>query len=223
MNTPLQPTDKSSRRIWPIVVGVLLFGALMALRHELSSLWARAAVAACAFIALYWGMRKSRNVWCLLALCLPCFSVAGCHADSARQNPAVQESNESLSVDLEAQGYLYRWHLKVDSSGNAEVTEGRGEAKTRSFQVSPNQLNALRQALAEEGFFELDEIYGDRVPDGGEKRLKITRGKKTKTVTLLFLGNWERNGHPKLAEAQRAQRIRALVEGWKPRGLSSPD
>lgn len=160
---------------------------------------------------------------CFLALCLPCLSVAGCHADGARKNSTIQESNESLSVDLEARGYLYRWHLKVDSNGKAEVAEGRGEVKTRSFQVSSDQLNALRRALDAERFFELDEIYGDRVPDGGEKRLKITRGKETQTVTLLFLKNWEGQGHPKLAEAQRAQRIRALVEGWKPRGLSSSD
>jgi len=189
----------------------------MALRQEFFPLWARAAVAACAFIALYWGMRKSRNVFlCLGALCLPFFSIAGCHGDDARKNSAIQESNESLSVDLEAQGYLYRWHLKVDPNGKAEVTEGRGEANVRSFQVSADQLNGLRRALDEERFFELDEIYGDRVPDGGEKRLKITRGKKAQTVTLLFLGNWEGQGHRKLAEAQRAQRIRALIEGWKP-------
>ena len=47
--------------MWPIVVGVILFGALMALRYELSSVWARAAVAGCAFVVLGWAVIGSRR------------------------------------------------------------------------------------------------------------------------------------------------------------------
>jgi len=46
--------EPGARRIWSIVIAAIVFGGLMAVRHELSSVWARAAVAACAFIVLAW-------------------------------------------------------------------------------------------------------------------------------------------------------------------------
>ena len=44
-----------------VVIGIAVFAALMALRHELSSVWARAAVAGCAFVILGWAVLMSRR------------------------------------------------------------------------------------------------------------------------------------------------------------------
>jgi len=55
-------TYLKTRRAWPIVVGVVLFASLMGwLRYELSSVWARAVVAGCAFAVLGWAVRASRR------------------------------------------------------------------------------------------------------------------------------------------------------------------
>jgi hypothetical protein len=58
--SPLPQPVKSTRRLWAIVVGIALFASLMALRYELSSAWARAAVAGCAFVILGCGVFMSR-------------------------------------------------------------------------------------------------------------------------------------------------------------------
>ena len=152
---------------------------------------------------------------CLIALCAAFFSAAGCHADGAGKNAATGSNDEPLAVEWNANGYLYRRSLKVDPGGKAEATEGNHDANPRTFQVSADQLKALRKVLETERFFDLGGVYGEPVPDGGEVRLKVIRGRKAQTVTLLFLGNWERVGHPKLAEAHRAVRVLDLVEGWR--------
>ncbi|MEI7908502.1 MAG: hypothetical protein WCK77_02595 [Verrucomicrobiota bacterium] len=63
MNTfPPQRNDRlTQRRAWPALAGVLVFGALMGLRAEFGSIWARAAIAACAFVALGVVIKVSRN------------------------------------------------------------------------------------------------------------------------------------------------------------------
>jgi hypothetical protein len=42
----------SIHRAWPVVLAILLFGVLMAARHELSSVAARASITAVAFVTL---------------------------------------------------------------------------------------------------------------------------------------------------------------------------
>jgi hypothetical protein len=51
-----QPTR---RRIWPAVLGVIVFAVLMGVRPEFSSIWVRAALAGCAGGALGWGIRAT--------------------------------------------------------------------------------------------------------------------------------------------------------------------
>ena len=60
-SSPSPQTGKSTPRAWLLVVGVVIFAALMALRHELSSVWVRAAVAACASAGLDWAIMASRK------------------------------------------------------------------------------------------------------------------------------------------------------------------
>lgn len=62
MEPASEPPDQGMRRLWRIVLAVLLFGILMAVRHELSSVWARAAVAVVAFIVLGLVALSSRRV-----------------------------------------------------------------------------------------------------------------------------------------------------------------
>jgi hypothetical protein len=52
---------KSTRRTWTLVVGIVLFAALMSLRHELSSVWVRVALVACAFAGLGWAVVATRK------------------------------------------------------------------------------------------------------------------------------------------------------------------
>jgi hypothetical protein len=58
----LPQAGRSTRRVWPIAVGVVLLASLMALRSELSPVWVRAAVAGCAFAVLWWGVFMSRRL-----------------------------------------------------------------------------------------------------------------------------------------------------------------
>jgi len=58
---PSQNDQLTLRRMWPALVGVVVFGVLMALRLEFGSASARAAVAACAFVTLFLGIEASRN------------------------------------------------------------------------------------------------------------------------------------------------------------------
>ena len=58
---PSQNDRLTLRRLWPAIAGVLVFGVLMGLRLEFDTGCARAAVAACAFLALALGIQASRN------------------------------------------------------------------------------------------------------------------------------------------------------------------
>jgi hypothetical protein len=129
----------------------------------------------------------------------------------------------------------------VDTKGHALVDKGFGRGEMRlhesmfserqraelrqswvrqrqklvhEFQISEPQLAQLRQALGRERFFELGSEYGDNVPDGSVARLRITQGQQSKMVTLLYLGNWKRAGHKRLAEAKRVERIWNLLYSW---------
>jgi len=53
--------SRSFRRVWPALAGVLVFGVMMGLRPEFSSIWARAGVAACACMILVLGIQASRK------------------------------------------------------------------------------------------------------------------------------------------------------------------
>jgi hypothetical protein len=59
MDTSPPQTSRRIRRTWPIVVGIVLFALLMALRYELSSVWARAAVGGGAFVILFFALLVS--------------------------------------------------------------------------------------------------------------------------------------------------------------------
>jgi hypothetical protein len=104
------------------------------------------------------------------------------------------------------------WTLSVNSAGQAELTISGG--KRKQFTVPPENLMALRAALAKERFFDLQNQYGEIVPDGGWDTIAITVGDQTKSVRLDFLGNWIKSDPAKLREPARALRITTLIRGW---------
>ncbi len=56
MNTEPKQNGPRQRRIWPVVVGLIVFAILMGVRPEFSSIWVRAVVAGCAGVALVLGI-----------------------------------------------------------------------------------------------------------------------------------------------------------------------
>jgi len=53
--------DSVGRRVATVLIGSIVFGAMMAWRHELASVWTRAAVAGLAFVVLFLTIRKARR------------------------------------------------------------------------------------------------------------------------------------------------------------------
>jgi hypothetical protein len=60
-SSPSAQAGRRKRRVGRLVIGIAVFAALMALRHELSSVWMRATVAACAFAVLALAVLTSRR------------------------------------------------------------------------------------------------------------------------------------------------------------------
>lgn len=152
----------------------------------------------------------------LIALILFLVASNGCQNDNQNVHSAGTESpNAPLSVSLSAIGYVYEWNLDVDARGDAQVSEVLQSPKISKFKVLPIQLAELKQTVVTERFFELGDEYGDRVPNGSTINIKITQGKVCKSVSLLYLKNWEQEGNKKLPEARRAERILSLLMKWK--------
>jgi hypothetical protein len=107
------------------------------------------------------------------------------------------------------------WNLSVNSAGQAQLTVFSQPAdKSVEFSVSPEKLNELRELLVRERFFELQNDYGEIVPDGGTQAITITIGASSKTVRLNYLMNWVTQEPAKLREPARAIRIGVLIRDW---------
>jgi hypothetical protein len=127
-------------------------------------------------------------------------------------------SNEPMTISMSNYGRKAQqkpWTLSVNSAGQAELTVGwPSNARRKQFTVPAENLTALRTALANERFFELQNQYGQQVFDGGWDTLAITVGDHTNSVQLNFLGNWIKSDPAKLREPARALRITTLIRGW---------
>ena len=114
------------------------------------------------------------------------------------------------------------WYLSVNSAGKAELaTEPPPVDQTgfirRQFDISTEQLAEFRKALDDESFFEMEEEYGERVPDGSTTTLTVIRGGRVHSVKMRFLMNWVvAKDKEKLREPSRAVRLLMLVHGWMP-------
>ncbi|OHB65939.1 MAG: hypothetical protein A2V70_19055 [Planctomycetes bacterium RBG_13_63_9] len=110
----------------------------------------------------------------------------------------------------------YSWYVSINSAGEGQLTvRTPGRAVRQSFAVSEEQLDVLRDAVANERFFDLDSEYGQTVPDGSTKTLTIIVGNRSKTVLVRYLMNWAQPGHQKqLSEPARALRVWMVLRGW---------
>jgi hypothetical protein len=115
------------------------------------------------------------------------------------------------TVGLFAKGHS--WHLSVNSAGQAELIIDAPKRIRKQFQVPKEQWAEFRKALADGRFFELDEEYGGRVPEGDERSITVTAGRHAHTVKLLFLHE-SSTDKAKLREATGAVRLLVLVRGW---------
>jgi hypothetical protein len=117
-------------------------------------------------------------------------------------------------VASEESAWREPWSLCVKSTGEARLTIGMSSQRTRSFTVSTDQLDHLRETLIRERYFDLGGEYGETVVDGSTHTLIITVGDVTKTVRLDFLMNWVYYDRAKLREPARAVRVWMLIREW---------
>lgn len=154
-------------------------------------------------------------MWKLSALCSAIVLVAAVQTDSAPAWPVqgpitvvASTSGRFLAADS--------WYASINSAGQGQLTIlDPGGEKTAAFDVSQEQLEALRDLLEETRFFELDEdAYGELVSDGSEETLTIVAGFQAKTVRIRYLMNWVHSDPEKLREPARALRVWTAVRGW---------
>ncbi len=109
----------------------------------------------------------------------------------------------------------YSWSLKVDAERKARLTiDSYPQARTREFEVNIDQINELVAALEKERFFSLQSDYGQLVPDGSTRVIKVVRDGVEQTVRIHFLMNWVHGNPSKLREPARALRVFRLVRSW---------
>ncbi|HEY1601731.1 MAG TPA: hypothetical protein VGG64_19175 [Pirellulales bacterium] len=102
-------------------------------------------------------------------------SIAGCRP-RADQSKKEQSNGVAITASTEGQfGHRYSWHLIVNPVGMAELTIHTSPAPTkRQFSIPKERLDAFRAAVAQERFFDLDDDYGQIVPDGSADTLTLT-------------------------------------------------
>lgn len=147
---------------------------------------------------------------------------AGEPAEASGQSPAKVEALpkteapltlRASTVGMFAKGYS--WHLNVDSAGQAELTVDKYPRDiVKRFQLTQEQMAEFRKAVADERFFELDEAYGDIVPDGSVASLSVSMGPHAHTVKVHYLMNWVYSDKTKLREPSRAVRLLVMIRGW---------
>ena len=124
---------------------------------------------------------------------------------------------EPLTVSVRTDGLFrkgHSWHLSVNSAGQAELTTYGPKASKKQFQVPREQWAEFRKALADGRFFDLKGEYGGQVPDGSERSVTVTAGRRTHTVQVHFLRDSTPAGKAELREASGAVRLLVLVRGW---------
>lgn len=133
--------------------------------------------------------------------------------------PEVNATAEApLSIAASSVGRFakgHSWHLSMNSAGQAEITiDATPKPIRRQFQVAPEQIQALRDEVARQRFFDLDKEYGQRVPDGSTDTTTVIVGDRVKTVKTRFLMNWVHGDVSKLVEPSRVVRIQVMIRGW---------
>jgi hypothetical protein len=118
--------------------------------------------------------------------------------------PKRQSFSLSMSISL---SYGAPWNFTTDTNGLAKLTVNQ---RTRTFHVSDKQLAEFKKIVAAQKFFALNSEYGGAVPEGGTRTLCIQQGKKSKSITLYFLSQFD----PRLKEIKRSLRVWNAARSW---------
>jgi len=108
-----------------------------------------------------------------------------------------------------------RWDASINSAGEGQITiRARGKLVRKPIRISPEQLAALRNVLAQHHFFDLKKKeFGGWIPDGGHtKTLTIVKGSQAKTIKIGLLYAEEKTRPA--PETYRVLRVWNLVRGW---------
>ena len=139
-------------------------------------------------------------------------------SDRPQTVAAARVLNEPLTIAASTSGgnaTTGRWYLSVNSAGKAELTiDATPDRVRREFSISEEQMAALRELLVSERFFELQDAYGELVPDGGIDAITVTIGDESRTVRIHYLMNWIEDRKHRLREPARALRVLLLIRGW---------
>ena len=134
-----------------------------------------------------------------------------------KQN-STADSSEPLSITLDnegrfAEGSPWTLTVKPDLSAILEI-RAFPDKHTRAFTLTHEQMAGLRSNLLSERFFDLDNEYGQLVPDGSTQTITVQLGEQTKTAKLHFLMNWVHNDPSKLENPARAVRVWRHCRSW---------
>jgi hypothetical protein len=107
------------------------------------------------------------------------------------------------------------WSLELDADQTVRLKIGDYSSDTtRTFKATDIQIEQLRELLLKQRFFELDDEYGQIVPDGSTQRMTIACGDQSHTVQLHFLINWVHGDTSRLREPARAVRVWRYIRTW---------
>ncbi len=103
------------------------------------------------------------------------------------------------------------WNLTVNEDGSAKlVIFVHPKPVTRTFTVPATVISTFRAEIVRQRFFDLRTEYGERVPDGEVRVLKIHVGKHDRVVKLFHLNQTTHD----LPEIKRALRLWILARSW---------
>jgi len=106
------------------------------------------------------------------------------------------------------------WWLGVQTNGVAVLRSIR--EKEKKFLLNRKELEAFRDAVKEEGFWDYDDRYGDSVVGGSRRSITIRNKDRYKRVRILFVRNWLDRPHKqdKLSDALGCFRLWSILRGW---------
>jgi hypothetical protein len=113
----------------------------------------------------------------------------------------VKASHMEYSADMSP-----LWRLEINSPGSSTLLLfSRIERREQPLAVPPERLEALRETVKRERFFDLRESYGEMPVDGPERRIEIRQGLLHRTVSIFSL-----EPGVKMSTAERGEVARAL-------------
>jgi hypothetical protein len=169
---------------------------------------------------LFWMVLVATITFSTVEYCWPQISFVSLEDNSHDDGPmTISASNVGRF------SHRYSWYLSVNSAGHAKLTIATMPQKTiLEFNVKSKDLLTLRDEIATQKFFDLQNQYGELVPDGSASTITITIGQTTKTVRLDYIKNATQKGNKNaLHEIQRAIRVSQIIRGWfdDPRAFDS--